>query len=138
MKNSVEIKFSLPVAKKDPSQMLVFGFANVAVAKNGETVTDTHGDQIPAEVLEKAAYKFVLHYREGGLEHEVMGVARLVESCFLTPEKLVAMGITDAEFKGAAWWVGFKVDDTDVWKKVEDGELPAFSIGGVGSYEEIQ
>jgi hypothetical protein len=66
-----------------------------------------------------------------------MGVSRLVESCFITPEKLAAMGVKDEEFKGASWWVGFKVDEPEVWAAVKSGELPMFSIGGEGSYEEV-
>ncbi len=132
----IRVNLSLQVAKKDPKKMLVFGFANVAVDKNGKTVTDLHDDQIPADVLEKAAYTFVLKYREGGYEHQKMGVARLVESFFLTAEKLKAMGVKDGDYDGAAWWVGFKVDDPDVWAQVEKGELPAFSIGGTCTYEE--
>lgn len=129
----------IPITKKDASQMLAFGFANVAVTEDGTLVTDLHKDQIPAEVLEKAAYKFVLKYRTGGLEHEEMGVARLVESFFMTAEKLKALGIeTTDTFKGAAWWVGFKIDDPDVWKRVEGGELCDFSIGGTGEYEEAK
>lgn len=118
--------------------MLAFGFANVSVTKNGELITDLHEDQIPPDVLEKAAYNFVLKYRDAGVEHEEMGVGRLVESIFLTTEKLTAMGISDPTYKGAAWWVGFKVDDPAVWKKVESGELAMFSIGGRCSYEEVE
>jgi hypothetical protein len=132
----LEHVITMPVTKTDDEQMLVFGFANVSVTKDGELVTDTHGDQIPPDVLEKAAYKFVLKYREGGYEHEKMGVARLVESVFLTPEKLKAMQITDDTFKGAAWFLGFKVDDPDVWRDVKSGKLPAFSIGGTATFVE--
>lgn len=133
----MKIEVRVPVAKSDPERMLVFGFANVSVTRDGEVVTDLHNDEIPPDVLEKAAYNFVLRYREGGLEHEKMGVSRLVESCFITPEKLAAMGVKDTEFNGASWWVGFKVDEPEVWAAVKSGELPMFSIGGEGSYEEV-
>jgi hypothetical protein len=29
--------------------------------------------------------------------------------------------------------VGFKIHDAGVWKKIQDGEYRAFSIGGTGS-----
>lgn len=126
------------LTKADARRMLVFGFANVSMTRDGEVVIDHHNDIIPPQVLEKAAYDFVLRYREGGLEHEKTGVARLVESVFLTPEKLAAMGISDPTFRGAEWFVGFKVDDPEVWAAVERGELPMFSIGGEGTYVEVE
>jgi hypothetical protein len=127
----------VPIFKTDAAKRLVFGFANVSVSKDGDPVTDLQDDQIPPDALEKAAYKFVLTSRIGGLEHQEMGVATLVESFFLTPEKLAAMGVSDPTYKGASWWVGFRVDDPDTWDRVQKGELRAFSIGGEGTYENV-
>lgn len=126
----------IPLAKTDASKRLVFGYANVARAADGSIVTDLHGDQIDPSSLEDAAYDFVLYYREGGLEHQVMGVARLVESVFITPEKLQAMGIVAPTYKGAAWFVGFKVLDEALWKSVQAGEITCFSIGGTAMRQE--
>ena len=132
---STTVSFDLPITKTDAKRMLVFGFANVAVAKNGKIVVDLHDDIIPEHVLEDAAYNYVLQARVGGFEHKKMGVARLIESVFLTAEKIKAMGLDDKKFKGAAWWVAFKVDDPEVWAKVEDETLVAFSIGGTATVE---
>lgn len=127
MADSFDIQ--LPLAKTDAAKRLVFGYANVARKADGSVVTDLHGDEIDAQSLEDAAYDFVLYYREGGLEHQTMGVAKLVESVFLTPEKLQAMGI-ESTFKGAAWFIGMKVMDEALWKRVLAGEITCFSIGG--------
>jgi hypothetical protein len=40
------------------------------------------------------------------------------------------MGIKDPDYKGAAWFLGFRVKDPEVWASVKSGELSAFSIGG--------
>ena len=130
-----EIKFT----KVDIGKMQVYGWANWSVTKAGKMVTDLQNDQIPPEVLERAAHNFVLHYGEGRMEHERKSVARLIESVFITDEKLKAMGLKlSDEFKGAGWFVGFKVDDPEVWSKVQAGELAAFSIGGTATIEEIE
>ena len=125
----------IKISKFSEEKREVYGIANMSVDLDGELVTDTHGDQISPDVLEKAAHQFVIRYREGGLEHMRMGVATLIESVFLTQEKLDAMGI-DVEYRGAAWFVGFKVHDPDVWAAIKSGDLPAFSIGGKAIVED--
>jgi hypothetical protein len=132
----MSFQIDVPIAKRDTAKQLVFGYANVSVTPEGKRVVDTHGDSIPPEVLEEGAYRYVIRSREGGVEHQVMGVARLVESVFLTAEKIEAMGLSAESFKGAAWWVGFKVDDPEVWESVKSGDLDGFSIGGAMTVQE--
>lgn len=98
---------------------------------------DLQGDMLPMEVLEEAVYEFVLNSRVGGSEHKraeksVVQVARVVESFVVTDEKLEKMGIP-ADMRASiprGWWIGFKVDDDDVWEAVKSGRFKAFSIGG--------
>ena len=127
------------IAKTDPAKQLVFGFFNINKVR-GELVEDLQGDLIPTEELEPAAYDFVLNARLQGEKHIRKGVGRLVESFVMTQEKLesiskclTAQGIDNclmADCEG--WFVGFKVEDEEVWKSIEAGEYPAFSIGGAG------
>jgi hypothetical protein len=125
------------VAKIAPEKQLVFGWLSVAVDNDGELVEDLHEDAIPPEELEGAAYEFVLIHRNAGEMHErTQGVGRLVESFCTTPEKLKAMGIPQGTLPDCGWWVGFKVDDPDVWAKIKSGEYAAFSIGGTAMREE--
>lgn len=128
-----------PIAKVDNEQQLVFGWAYQAITKDGDQVTDHSGDEVTPDLLadfENSVYEYVLESREGGEMHVAKGVSRLVESVLITPEKLEKMGApTDALPVG--WWVGFKVDDAEVWKRVKNGELTMFSIGGAGKREEI-
>lgn len=130
-------KPTFEIAKLDEERMLVFGYASVAVKSDGETVVDSQGDVIAPNDLENAAYDFVLHSRDGGVMHQKTGVARLVESFFINPEKLQKLGLSeDALPQG--WWIGMKVDDPAVWKRVKSGELKMFSIGGRGRREPIK
>ena len=124
------------IAKIAEDQRLVFGFASVAATVDGVSVEDSQGDVIPAAVLEKAAYDYVLRSRDASLSHERRGVARLVESFVVTEQKLEAMGLSVAGGSPAGLWVGFKVDNEDVWKDVKSGKLSMFSIGGTARRRE--
>ena len=127
----------------DEEQHLVFGLASVAVTADGETVTDLQGDQITEEDLSAAFYDYVIESREGDAMHDQKPASTLVESFVVTPEKLdallKALGHKGAppDFKGVAAWVGYKVHNEDVWKRVKNGELRAFSIEGTGEREEV-
>lgn len=114
---------------KVEDQRLIFGWANVAATADGQPVVDSHGDIIPPEVLEKAAYQFNLTFRDAGQMHSGGSVGRLVESFMSTPDKLEAMGL-QRDAMPVGLWVGFKIDDADVWAKVKSGEYPMFSIQG--------
>lgn len=123
------------IAKIDGDKFLVFGWASVADEK-GAAVVDSQGDTIPIDTLEKAAYEYVLHSRTGGEMHEVMGVAKLVESIVFTPEKLEMLGL-DKDSLPHGWFVGFKVNDAEAWQKIKQGEYSMFSIGGRAIREAI-
>lgn len=118
----------MPVAKVDDGDLMqVFGFLSVANTADGEPITDSHGDQISISTLEKAAYDYNLEARGVGLEHQkTRGVGRLLESCVFTPAKKKLLKAECAE----GWWVGFKIDDPAIWKRVKAGELKMLSIGG--------
>jgi hypothetical protein len=120
------------IVKIDTDERLVFGWANVSITKSGEQITDHHDHQIDPQDLEYAAYLYCLKFREADAMHtdEVRG--HLVESFFVTPQKLEKMGLApDALPQG--WWVGFYVDDDDAWEKVKNGTFKMFSIAGVAN-----
>lgn len=121
-------EWSVPfkVEKADEEQRLIFGWASVATV-SGQEVVDRQGDIIPVEELERAAYDFVLNSRTHGHMHETKGTGRLIESCVFSAEKQRALGI-DLQKEG--WWVGFIVENDDIWAAIKRGELPEFSIGG--------
>ncbi len=127
-----DIPFTL--AKFDDDEQLVFGWANVSMRVDGELVVDRQGDIIEPEVLEKAAYNFMLDFRESGVNHEGPSIGQVVESVVFTPDKLEAMGVAkDALPLG--WWIGVKLEDQAVFKAVKAGKLPMFSIQGSGERE---
>lgn len=128
---AVEMSSSVPIAKSDDDAQLVFGWANIAADAMGVEVVDSHGDSIPGEELEFAAYEFVLSYGLTGDEHQGQATGRLVESFFLSAEKADAMGLTTTDgLPVAGWWVGFHIEDPATYALVKSGERPMFSIQG--------
>lgn len=129
---------TVKLAKAEKAKQLVFGWLSVAIDADGDPVVDHEGDIIPADELEQAAYDFVLYSRQAGEMHDRIGIGRLVESMVFTKEKTEALGIPEGVLPVAGWWVGFKIDDPDVWAKIESGEYQAFSIGGTAEREEVE
>lgn len=127
------------ITKTEPDKMLVFGWGNVAITKDGEQVTDLQGDVIDPDELEKAAYDHVLNFRNTGERHDpgLRRKGRLVESCVFTKEKQEAMGIPPGTVP-EGWWVGYKIDDPDAWEKIKKGDYQMFSIEGKGQRTPIE
>lgn len=123
------IKSRFKLQKSDDDKMLAFGWASIAVTAGGVQVEDYQEDRIEIAELEKAAYEFVELYREGGEMHERGGCAILVESIVFTKEKMQILGIPEGMLP-EGWFVGFKVNDPNVWDKVKDGTYSMFSIEG--------
>jgi hypothetical protein len=124
-------RFDLKVAKADPDQRKIFGWASVA-AFDGVLVVDKQDDIIMIADLEKAAHEFTLYSRTQGDMHTDIGVGRMIESVVFDQAKREA-GIVAKDDQGRTidgWWVGFLVDDDGVWEAHKRGERPEFSIGG--------
>jgi hypothetical protein len=140
-KSAEELTGSL--TQVDPDKRQVFGWASI-VEKDGEPVVDLQGDYIGIDELEKSAYEYVHKSRIGGAMHRRVGpdgqiisktdapyhAADLIESFVVTPDKIEKMGLPESTPVG--WWVGFKVNDDEVWKSVKSGDWKGFSIHGAG------
>lgn len=127
----------LVISKVDEKRRLAFGWAYIASTPDGGVVVDKQGDFVEDPVeLEKAAYRFVRDARRGGEMHQTQDgvpiqVADMVESFVTTPDKVMKMGL-DPQGVPVGWWVGWKVNDEQVWDKVMDGTYGSFSIHGKG------
>ncbi len=130
------------ISKIDEDQRLVFGYANVSIAKGtGDLIDDLQEDIVEPHELEKMAYGFVLDFREADEMHKGGAIGQLVESMVFTDEKLEKLatkldGTVDEEvfnvLKAAIpprWWVGFKLEKA-VFEKVKSGKYRMFSIAG--------
>jgi len=121
-------------SKVNSDKQQVFGWASI-VEINGEPVVDLQGDYISIDEVEKSAYAYVHKSRKGGDMHlrdgdEPVHASDMIESFVVTPEKKQALNLPDETPTG--WWVGFQVNDPEVWAKVKNGERTGFSIHGRG------
>jgi len=123
------------IVKSADDRRLVFGWANVAVRVTGEVIEDYQADIVEIDVLERAAYEYVLNFGTAGEMHRRGGVGRLVESVAFTKEKAAAMGIPEG-YLPQGWWVGYYIDD-EVWAKIKNGEYSMFSIEGTAQRTEV-
>lgn len=121
------------IAKSEEDKKQVFGWASVAVRRDGSVVEDLQDDIIEPEELERAAYEYVLNFRDAGERHdpELRKKGKLIESVVFTREKMEAIGIPEG-IVPEGWWIGFKVEDEEAWRKIKSGEYRSFSIEGTG------
>lgn len=127
--NCVNLDIGFSFAKSKDEEMLVSGWANVAVNADGSIPLDWQDDIILPETLEKAAINFMLDYRESGVMHEGGSVGTIVESIFFTKEKQEILGIPEGTVP-QGWFVTVKVHEPEVFAKVKDGTYKMFSIQG--------
>ena len=124
------------VVKIDQDQNLVFGWAYVSIDKEGGQVVDHSKEIIDPADLELAAYVFNLRFRESGVMHQGDAVGKLVESLVVTPDKLESMGL-EKNALPQGWWLGFYIEDDEVFAKIKNGQFSMFSIQGRAMREEL-
>ena len=112
----------------------MWGWASI-VEQDGQAVVDLQGDVIDDHELLKMAHDFVSGSRAGGYMHakgadkKIIQVGEVVESLVFTRDLQKAMGI---DLGHIGWLIGMHIPDPDLFQKVKDGQLPAFSIGATG------
>lgn len=121
------------IMKSNDDKREVFGWALVAIRKDGQQIVDHQKDVVDPDELEHAAYEYVLNFRDTGELHDkgLRKKGKLIESVVLTKEKQAAMGIP-AGTVPEGWWVGFKIDDDAAWQGIKSGRYKMFSIEGQG------
>lgn len=128
--------WNIPITKADDARQLVFGWASVAVAKDGTPVIDAQGDVIAIEDLEAAMYAYVRESGALNFDHAGETRGQLVEALVFTPDKLEKMGIPAGTVPLGAW-VGYHLPDPADYRTATDGGLLMFSIEGRGVREEV-
>ena len=131
------VQFDVPITKTDDEQRIAFGWASVAITKDGEVVVDRQQDVIDSlHELEVAVYDYVENSRDAGEMHVRKGIGALVESIVFTPEKIAALGLPEGSLP-QGWWTGYRIHDDEVWKGVKDGTYPMLSVHGMAKREVI-
>lgn len=120
------------VVKVDESLGLVFGFA-IVCKEDGEDYFDLQDDNIPEEVMLKAAAEFMEHSRAADEQHDGETMGTVVFAFPLTSEIAKAL---DIETPRTGLLIAMKPSET-VFKRFAEGELTGFSIAGTGSSVEV-
>lgn len=91
--------------------------------------TDSQYDTYSAQEVRQAAYKFMEDYGTMGLQHQinVTGRVKLIENSITRVDEV----IDGQPVKAGTWLMGIRVIDDGLWKRVKDGSLTGFSIGGI-------
>lgn len=121
------------IQKFNEDQQVVFGWASVSKDINGQLLQDWQGDIIEPEDLEKAAFDFVLNFRDTGERHNpsLRKKGKLVSSIVFTEDVQKALNIPPGTVP-VGWFVGFHIDDPKTWQEVKKGKYQMFSIEGKG------
>jgi hypothetical protein len=101
-------------------------------------VVDAQGDIYSSDVIKKAAHKFLANYNSAtklGHQHKFFNVdVDLVES-YIAP---MDFALGTKIIKAGSWVVTVKVHDKKLWKKIKNGEIAGFSIGGKAKVKKLQ
>jgi hypothetical protein len=128
------VNLTAEITKTDEEHRTVYGWASV-ITEGGEPVVDKQGDVIDNDTLIKTAHDFITDAREAKVMHKGSTVGEVVESLVLDKATQDNLGVEIRNEDGQqmeGWFIGMKVYDDSVWKKVKSGEYGAFSIGGYG------
>lgn len=104
-------------------------------------VVDAQGEIYSEDVIEEAAYNFMMDYREkSGMKDmhrrtiKVKGrdADAAIVASWVTHEPTMING---TPIKKGSWLITVKVHDDTMWKKVQSGDYRGFSIGGLATAE---
>lgn len=129
---------SFEFEKADGTGRYVRGFAYLTKDAKGAQVQDFSGQWIDdIEVLRDGAHDFMEHRIAKGLHGKsvVLGdkpIGDIVESLIIDDAVAKALSITD---KRRGWYIGMRINDTEIQKRVRSGELRSFSLGGGGKID---
>jgi cation transport regulator ChaB len=126
----VPFDVEVPIAKFDSSRHIAIG---VVLEPRTADDPDTQEDWYTAADVELAAHQFMAAVAKGEAFGDLMhdGTSRIgipVES-YLAP---VDFELGTQHVPAGSWVMAMHFPDDGVWKRVEKGELAAFSVGGRG------
>jgi hypothetical protein len=121
-------KSEVPIAKAEEEERAVTGI----VLEPDEV--DAHNDTITAEVIKRTAENFLARYgkeSELGFMHKQFGAIGLeLLQSYVTSEDVV---IASKAVKAGSWVMKVRVNSDEMWKRIKEGKLTGFSVGGVAA-----
>ncbi len=96
---------------------------------------DAHGNFMAEEEIQKACYWFAKNGNSVDLQHN----ENKIDKCYVVENWVTK---SDSEINGqnvkkGTWVMTVEVDDSELFDKIQKGEINGFSMGGVGKYSNI-
>lgn len=123
-----KIKKGVEFCKLDDDRRLVYGFVLVP------DVMDLQGDICSKEDIEAAAHDYLVNARLIKAQHRSATDADVVES-YIAP---IDMNIDGTLVPKGSWMMVTKINSTAMWQAVKKGDIRGYSIGGIGTREEME
>jgi len=118
------VAWNIPIEKSKDARII----EGVVLAPH---IVDAHGDIIIKEgVIEEAGANFLTKYNELtklGVQHSLFDKSFQLRQSYITKSDIA---IGTKKIKKGSWIIQVKVLDDDIWKKIKDGAITGFSIGG--------
>lgn len=119
------------IAKADVKRQVAYG---VVLAPCGPDEPDSQGDWYDELDIELAAQGFLAAVAKGDgwgdLMHDGITRAGVPVESYIAP---VDFRLGDEDVRAGSWVMAMHYADPDIWRRIEKGELAAFSVGGIGT-----
>lgn len=95
---------------------------------------DSQGNYMTEAEITKAAYWFAKNSNQVDIQHSFKPFkgGAVVESWIAKAD----FAIGKEQVKKGTWLMTVEVEDPEIWKSIEKGDITGFSMGGIGSYSE--
>ncbi len=116
------------IVKADPESHHVTGIVYEPLTE------DSQGNFMTEAEITKAAYWFAKNSNQVDIQHSFKPFegGAVVESWIAKAD----FAIDEEPVKKGTWLMTVEVDDPEIWKSIEKGDITGFSMGGVGNYSE--
>lgn len=128
MTDTIVKKSCIRIAKYDSRLGIAFGWGAIT-SVSGEPYYDSHGEAISGGEILNASAAFMEGDRVAKHQHAATdgGIGHVVFAFPLVDDVKKSLGIASVN---EGLLVGIKVDDPEVQRQIDAGELTGFSIGG--------
>lgn len=132
--NEHEFEFHVPIYKaleEDGDERIAMGPVLIPDEEDGQ------GQIYDKKAVEDACHFWMEQFQQMTEMHteELEEKQYAVLECYIAPVDFVLNG---NDVKEGTWLLMIRVNDDDLWQQIKDGELNAFSIGGVATVEELE
>lgn len=131
------VKKEVKIYKQDDEKEERIIFGEVLVPND----VDAHGDIYDSMTVKDAAHVFMENFGNVGFMHKffINDEVKVIET-FIAPQDMTFQetGGGERNIVKGTWLMKMRVKNDLLWKKVKNGDLTGFSIGGLATVEELK